>query len=342
VNNDLKSFTRGKLTEELTRLGLPDFRTKQIFKWLWQKGVTHWEEMTDIAKPLREELSTRFYISELKQKSRLGSAKHGAVKYLFQLGDGKEIESVWLKDANRRTVCVSTQVGCNLGCNFCRTSHMGFKRNLTAGEIAGQVIKVAKGQSERITNVVFMGMGEPLLNYDATLDAARILNDDFGLKIGARKITISTAGVIPGIKKMAGEPEQFKLAVSLNAADQKTRERLMPISTQYPLNKLIPAIKEFIRIKNKRVTFEYVMLKNINDTRKDAENLIMLLSGIPCKINLIPFNAYPGCAFEPSSEGHIAGFRAWLMPHLPTVTIRKSQGSKILAGCGQLAVEKNT
>jgi 23S rRNA (adenine2503-C2)-methyltransferase len=330
------SLTFTQLETELARLNLPRFRTKQIFRWLWQKGAADYSEMTDIAKPLQDKLSERYCISSMKQKQRIGSAKQGVIKHLFEFADGERVESVWLRSADRRTVCVSTQAGCSLNCEFCRTGEMGFARNLTAGEIAGQVLKISKGQQERITNVVFMGMGEPFLNYDASLDAARILNHDLGLNIGARKITISTVGIVPGIRKFTSEPEQFKLAVSLNAADQQTREMLMPIARQYPLNELIPAVRKLVEIKGKRVTFEYVMLRNVNDARKDADNLIALLAGIPCKINLIPFNPYPGAHFEPTSPGHVAGFRAWLMPHLPAITVRKSLGSDIFAGCGQL------
>lgn len=336
---DLADLTRPKLETEISKMGLPAFRARQLFKWIWQKGVTDFEDMTDIAGTLRGKLAKRYRIGDLKVKQRMGSAKQGVIKHLFELRDGERVESVWLRDADRRTVCVSTQAGCSLGCEFCRTAEMGFKRNLGPGEIAGQVLKVGKGQADRITNVVFMGMGEPFLNYQASLDAARILNDDLGLNIGARKITISTAGIVDGIRRMSAEPEQFKLAVSLNAADQATRERLMPLAKKHPLKELIPAVKRFVDKKGKRVTFEYVMLKNINDKRKDADNLITLLAGIPCKINLIPFNPYPGCAYEATSEGHVMGFRAWLMPHLPAVTVRKSLGGDILAACGQLVIE---
>jgi len=341
VKLDLKDFTLARLEAEFAKLDLPSFRARQIFKWIWQKGIKDFGEMTDIAKPLRERLAERYRISSLKLKARVGSAKESAVKHLFELAGGERIESVWLKDGTRRTVCVSTQVGCSFACRFCRTADMGFVRNLTPAEIAGQVLKIAKGQTERITNVVFMGMGEPFLNYDASLDAARILNGDFGLNIGARKITLSTVGIVPAIRKFAKEPEQFKLAVSLNAADQETRERIMPIAKRYPLKELIPAVVEFTEIKGKRVTFEYVMLKNINERRKDAENLIMLLAGIPCKINLIPFNPYPESKFQAPSEVDVARFREWLMPDLPAVTLRKSLGSAILAGCGQLLPQRN-
>jgi 23S rRNA (adenine2503-C2)-methyltransferase len=338
VKLDLKDFTLARLETEFAKLDLPGFRARQIFKWIWQKGIKDWELMTDISKPLRGKLAERYSIGDLKLKARVGSAKEGAVKHLFELEDGARIESVWLKDGNRRTVCCSTQVGCSLGCEFCRTAKMGFLRNLTPGEIAGQVLNIAKGQTERITNVVFMGMGEPFLNYEASLDAARILNHDLGSNIGARKITLSTVGIVPGISEFAQEPEQFKLAVSLNAADQETRERIMPIARRYPLKELIPAVVEYIEIKGKRVTFEYVLLKNINERRKDADNLIMLLAGISCKINLIPFNPYPESRFQAPSEEEAARFREWLMPDLPAVSVRKSLGSAILAGCGQLAI----
>lgn len=337
MKTDLKNCTLRELEKELSKIELPTFRARQAFKWLWQKGSRSFDEMTDISKPLREKLAQRFRISALKIKTRTGSAKEGAVKHLFELEDGLNVESVWLKDRDRRTVCVSTQVGCALGCAICRTGQMGFARNLRPAEIAGQVLEVQRGQSERITNVVFMGMGEPFLNYEATLTAARILNEDFGLSIGARKITISTAGIVPGIKRFAKEPEQFKLAISLNAADQETRERIMPIAAKYPLNELIPEVRRFVDTKGKRVTFEYVLLSGVNDRKKDAENLEMLLAAIPCKINLIPLNPFPGCALRAPSPAHVEEFMRWIMPNLPAVTLRKSLGSAILAGCGQLA-----
>lgn len=342
MKTELRNFTLKELEKELSKIELPAFRARQVFKWLWQKGSRGFEDMTDISKPLREKLAQRFRISDLKIKNRTGSAKEGAVKHLFELEDGFSVESVWLKDRDRRTVCVSTQVGCSLGCAICRTGLMGFTRNLSPAEIAAQVLEVQRGQSERITNVVFMGMGEPFLNYEATLTAARILNEDFGLSIGARKITISTAGIVPGIKRFAKEPEQFKLAVSLNAADQETRERIMPIAAKYPLNELIPEVRRFVELKGKRVTFEYVLVSGVNDRKKDAENLEMLLAGIPCKINLIPLNPFPGCALRSPSPAHVQEFMRWIMPNLPAVTLRKSLGSAILAGCGQLAApQKN-
>jgi 23S rRNA (adenine2503-C2)-methyltransferase len=338
---DIKNLTRTQLEHELAKLDLVEFRARQIFKWMWQKGVKDFEEMTDIAKALRANLAERYRISDLRLKKRVGSAKQGAVKHLFELEDGERVESVWLRDRARRTVCCSTQVGCSLACGFCRTAEMGFVRNLSAGEIAAQVLKISKGHAERITNVVFMGMGEAFLNYEASLDAARILNDELGLKIGARKITISTAGIVPGIKRFAKEPEQFKLAVSLNAADQETRERIMPVASKYPLNELIPAVRKFIEDKGKRVTFEYVLLRGVNDRKKDAENLEILLAGIPCKINLIPLNPFPGCEFQAPSPEHVQQFMRWIMPNLPAVTLRKSLGSAILAGCGQLAIPQD-
>ncbi|MBN2378471.1 23S rRNA (adenine(2503)-C(2))-methyltransferase RlmN [candidate division WOR-3 bacterium] len=335
---DIKNLTLAQLQAEFRKIELPAFRARQVFRWLWLKGVHDWKKMSDISKVLRTQFDEHYRIGQLKIKKRKGSASQGAVKHIFELEDGNSIESVWLKDGPRRTVCVSTQVGCSLGCTFCRTAQMGFKRNLLAGEIAGQVLAVSKGQAERITNVVFMGMGEPFLNYDSTLDAARILNTDLGAKIGARKITISTVGITEGIRRLAQEPEQFKLAVSLNAADQKTRERLMPIARRYPLTELMQAVRDYTVVTNKRVTFEYVLIRGVNDRRKDANNLILLLQGVPCKINLIPFNPFPETEFEASKDADIARFSKWIMPHLPAVMVRKSLGANILAGCGQLAI----
>ncbi|MBD3286891.1 23S rRNA (adenine(2503)-C(2))-methyltransferase RlmN [candidate division WOR-3 bacterium] len=339
---DIKNLTLWQLSVEFKKLGLRSFRARQVFRWIWLKGVRDWSEMSDISKELRTMFAERYRIGQLKVKSRTGSAKQGVVKHLFELEDGSRVEGVWLKDGSRRTVCVSTQAGCSLGCTFCRTAQMGLKRNLLAGEIAGQVLAISKGQAERITNVVFMGMGEPFLNYDACLDAARILNSDFGPKIGARKITISTAGITEGIRRLASEPEQFKLAISLNAADQKTRERLMPIAHRYPLTELMQAVRDYTSMTNKRVTFEYVLLRGVNDRPRDASALILLLQGIPCKINLIPFNPYPGTDYEAPTEVDVNRFSEVIMPHLPAVMVRKSLGGNIFAGCGQLALLQPT
>jgi 23S rRNA (adenine2503-C2)-methyltransferase len=357
---NLKALDLPSLEAFVAELGYESYRTNQIFAWIWQKGVRDIDLMTNLAKARREELKAKACVSAVKEVKRT-EAEDGTAKFLFELEDGLRIESVFIPDPPRRTVCVSTQVGCALGCDICYTGQQGFRRNLKFYEIADQVLHVgllvgATSQSRPdviasearqsrgpgpqppvITNVVMMGMGEPMLNLDEVLKAADLINSDLALKIGARHITISTAGIPGGIRRLADHPKQFKLAVSLNATDDKPRERLMPINRAYPLEQLFAAIRYYTEKTRKRVTFEYVLIKGINDTLADARRLIKLLKHVPCKINLIPFNACPNRDYRSPSRESVEAFAQILYPELPAVTTRRSKGAGIRAACGQLS-----
>ena len=333
---DIRSFTLPELEESRLSPDWQPFRARQLYTWLWHRGISSFDKMTDISKDIRNTLAMRYSSRRPRVIARLAD-DDGIKKFTFRLADGFVVESVHIPRKSRHTVCVSTQVGCPLNCSICYTARLGFKRNLTWFEIAGQVLDIQTLTGTRITNVVFMGMGEPLLNYVATTTAIREMNRNHGLSIGARKMTVSTAGLPDQIRRYAGFPLQTKLAVSLNAADNATRDRLMPINHKHPLEHLIPAVREFVNTRGKRVTFEYVLVHGINDRSKDAANLIRLLAGIPCKVNLIPFNSFPGCELESPDDTAVGLFAASLYPYLPAVTIRRSRGAGIRAACGQLA-----
>ncbi|MEO0074851.1 MAG: 23S rRNA (adenine(2503)-C(2))-methyltransferase RlmN [candidate division WOR-3 bacterium] len=333
---DLKALSLKELSQLTEELHWEKYRAQQIFTWIWQKGITDINQMSNLAKTKRQLLLEKSYISQLKLIRAKKSQDH-SVKFLFELQDQNRIESVHIPEVNRQTVCVSTQVGCALGCRFCYTGQLGFIRNLKKHEIADQILQVQLLTKQRISNVVFMGMGEPFLNYDECLKAIELINSDFGLNIGARKITISTAGIVERIYDFADFPLQVKLAISLNAANDQLRNKLMPINKKYPLSELMKAIRYYVKKKNKRVTFEYVLIKDTNDKEKDIQALIKLLSAIPCKINLIPFNPYPNCPYQSPTIEEVEAFAEKLYPYLPTVIIRKSRGQDIQAACGQLA-----
>lgn len=322
--------------EELQKEIQPAFRAKQVYLWLHQRLVLDFSKMTDLSKELREQLKGKFYIKLPKIKQVLKS-KDGAKKYLFELEDGKQIEIVLLKDeSDRKTVCLSTQVGCPLACTFCATGGMGFKRNLKPSEIIGQVYQIALDNKTDISNLVFMGMGEPFLNYDNTLKAIRMLISKDGPNFGQRKIIISTVGIPESIKKFANEGLQVRLAVSLNAADDQTRSKLMPINRKYPLAVLFDAIKYYINATGRRVTLEYVMLEGINDRRADLENLKKLCAGLSVNVNLIPFNPF-GKKFHASPLSTVNFFVKALSSEKINAVARRSRGQDIRAACGQLA-----
>ncbi len=327
------------LSKLVKQLGWESYRAQQIFTWIWQKGITDIDLATNLAKLKREGLKTDYYISSLNLIDQKIS-QDNAQKFLFGLEDNHNIESVFIPESDRKTVCVSTQVGCTLGCQICYTGKMQFNRNLKFYEIADQVLQIQKLTGSRITNVVFMGMGEPFLNYNEVLKAIELINSDFGLNIGARKITVSTSGIIERIYDFADFPLQAKLAISLNAANDELRTKLMPVNKKYPLSELIKAARYFVETKKKRVTFEYVVIKGVNDRVQDVKALTKLLYGIGCKINLIPINPYPGCQYSSPSIEELKVFAEKLYPKLPAVIIRKSRGQDILAACGQLAGHK--
>jgi 23S rRNA (adenine2503-C2)-methyltransferase len=341
---NIKQMTLEELEAFFLSLGAKSYRARQIWSWIYQKRVSDFASMTDLSKELRARLEDLAFIGSLTIHSLTTSRKDGAVKFLFRTEDGFEIESVVIPEAGRTTVCISTQVGCPLRCRFCATGEMGLQRDLAGWEIVEQVLAAENhlapgaegGGPTRISNVVLMGMGEPLLNYEQTLRAVRVINHEQALGIGARRITISTAGIVPGIEMLAEEGLQVKLAISLNAATDELRSWLMPINRRYPLSALMAAARDFAAATGKRVTFEYVLIDRVNDSRTDARHLVELVGDIPCKVNLIPFNPHPATAFRPPPPPRIEEFRQHLLPRCPAVTIRASRGRDIGAACGQL------
>jgi len=336
----LNEFDIKELAGWLRKSGESPFRARQIFKWLWQKGESDPLSFTDLPMALREKLTSQFEIGRVKVVEAFRSGD-GSVKFLIELLDGEKVESVFIPEADRKTVCVSSQVGCPLRCAFCATGLMGFTRNLKAWEIAGQVLVIRKHLGlERVTNVVFMGMGEPFLNTEETLRAVRILNEPWGLGIGARKITLSTVGIIPGIRKLLTFDKQVKLALSLHTAIQEKREKLVPIARQYPVSALKEALIDYYERTRRRITIEYVHLPEINDTDEDVEALGEFLNGMKAKINLIPFNPHPELPFRPPAEDEVKAFLEKLYKLSHAVTLRKSKGRDVRGACGQLAIER--
>ncbi len=334
---NLLGMTLEQLTAFVSSLGLKSFRGGQIFQWMYKHGKTSFLEMTNIARTDQGILDSSAAIGTPELAERL-KAVDGTEKYLYRMGDGHCVEGVLIPESNRVTLCVSTQAGCALGCQFCLTAQGGLHRNLTTGEIVGQVFLARQllGDSRTITHLVLMGMGEPLANYDSTLGAVKILLDPRGFDFSSRKITLSTAGLIPAIRRLLAENIGIGLAVSLNASDSKTRDRLMPINRTYPMEDLLETLRTSPIPKRRRITFEYVLIAGMNDTLEDAKCLARILRGIPCKINLIPYNPVPGISFAAPSEERVARFQQTLFDGGYTVFIRSSRGNEISAACGQL------
>lgn len=336
LNLNIKDLTLRELADYLGERGIPAYRAQQIFGWIYKKNVSGWDEMTNLPVDLRSQLDKEGLSIGCLTVIQREAAPDGTVKYLFGLKDGSSVESVYLPDDPRHTVCFSTQVGCPMGCLFCATGQNGLTRNLTTGEIIDQILHISKLQGVTLTNLVAMGQGEPLLNYDALIKAIRILNDPKGLEIGARRITISTCGVIPGVLKLTEEQLQVNLAISLHAADDELRNRLMPVNKKYPLAPLLKACRTYIERTGRRITFEYTLMDGINDRPQDVANLIRLLRGMLCHVNLIPFNPVPGSPFKRSTLSQIHWFAEELnRAHIET-TIRKERGTTLTAACGQL------
>jgi 23S rRNA (adenine2503-C2)-methyltransferase len=337
ILNFTPAVARDRLAAFLKRVGQPAYRANQIMQHLWQKPAASFEAMSNLPKALRESLAEEFELPRLEIVARQKS-KDGTEKFLFKLADGEAIETVAIPDGDRMTLCVSSQAGCALQCAFCATGAMGFRRNLTVSEIAGQVREMRLLDPPiTITNVVFMGMGEPLMNWKAVDPALTILNDPDGLGIGARHITVSTVGVLPGIIALGERPEQFRLAISVHAPSDGLRRELMPINTKYPLADVIEAAKAFDR----RVTFEYVMLGGVNDGEEHAIQLAQLATECKAFVNLIPLHPGGAQGFTPSSSNRIHDFARQLKAKKVEVAIRKSRGVDIAAACGQLRVERD-
>ena len=334
---DMRGITEDELNEYLRVMGSKPYRAKQVLDWVYNKKIKSIEEMTNLSKKLREDLQNEFYVSGLILLQEMVS-KDGTKKCLFELEDKQKIESVLMPDDKRLTLCVSTQVGCKFNCSFCYTGKMGFSRNLTAGEIVNQIMLVSR-KEKRITNIVLMGMGEPLDNYENVIKAVKIIYSPWGLGISASKITLSTCGLIPGLKRLKDEKLNINLAISLNASDDNVRNRLMPVNKKYPLKELLKVCREYpLKPNKKRITFEYVLIRDVNDSVKDAKQLADLLKGIKCKINLLPFNKrLDGKSQYDSPDQHkVDKFHEYLISRNFSVFTRKQRGIDISASCGQL------
>jgi 23S rRNA (adenine2503-C2)-methyltransferase len=326
------------LPDEITaELGLKPFQGKQIFRWLHQKRVLDVERMTDLSKDLRARLAGEYVVRQL-DPVRVKETTSGARKVLFRLLDGHTIESVLLRDRDRVTLCVSSQVGCPVACGFCATGKSGFVRNLTAGEIVEQTLHLlADEQIEgRTPNIVYMGMGEPFLNYDAVAKSIRLLMCEDGLNVGARRITVSTVGVVPGIRRFTEEDWQVRLAVSLHAANDEMRSAIVPINTKYPLHDLIQSVRHYIRATGRQISFEWVLLRHVNDAQRHAHELADLIGDIKATVNLIPFNAVEGSEYHPPTRAACETFRDTLVRRGIKTTLRQERGGDIDAACGQL------
>jgi len=337
---DLAELERPSLEAALAASGHERFRGQQVFRWIYKHGVTDVASMTDVPKELRERLAAEFALSTPVVEHREVSID-GTEKFLLRLADGRHIESVFIPDTPAMTFCISTQVGCAMACAFCLTGQMGLVRNLTAGEIVGQVRVLVDALSLRDVafNIVLMGMGEPLHNYDETMKALRILCDAHGFAIPPRRITLSTVGLLPQLERLAREPIMPNLAISLHAPTDVQRGPLVPINRKYGVADVIAACKRFPLKKRSRITFEYVLLSGVNDRPEDARRLARLLAGVKSKVNLIPLNAAAGIPFERPSDEAIDRFAKIIADHGITVSVRKSRGRDIRAACGQLIVE---
>lgn len=334
------------LQNTLVSLGEKPFRAKQIFQWLYEKKVSSWDLMTDLSKSLREKLSSLYTLGSLQERKRETSEDEQTVKFLFELSDGKFIEAVLIYAPDRRTVCVSSQVGCNAKCAFCASGKQGWLRNLSHGEIFEQVYLINQflhTQGERVSHVVFMGMGEPLENYDSVIQAIHSINDPIRLGISQRRITVSTVGVIEGIQKFGLEDLSVNLVLSLHAPNQHIRKKIIPYARKYPLEEILMAMREFARISHRDITYEYTLLAGINDALEHAEELANLLQGQKCTVNLIPYNPIPGMNLKRPEKEQIAAFKEILEEAGITTTWRYTKGKDIAAACGQLALhEKNS
>lgn len=338
---NVKDFSLKELEAELSKSGEKPYRAKQIFVRLYQRGAKDFNEMSDLPTSLRQTLRNKFRISTYDIIKRQISKLDGTRKYLFGLEDGETIEAVLIPTEKRNTVCLSSQVGCTFGCKFCASGLAGIKRNLRSSEILDQVLGVLDDlKSNRINNIVMMGMGEPLANYDNVMKAISILNSPFGFGIGARKITVSTAGYIPGIRRFMDEKAQIELSVSLHSANDEVRSRLTPINKKYPLVELMKVCRDYVEEKRRIITFEYVLIKDVNTSREDAVTLLKLLKGLPCKVNLIPFNPVSNFDFLPPSNKDVKEFQKILENNGINSTIRTQRGADIDAACGQLRLHE--
>lgn len=337
---DLADLSLADLETWVTGRGLPKYRARQIFGWVWTRGATSFDEMTDLGRELRATLAAELAFTTPRIAAHERS-EDGTQKLVLELADRRRIECVYIPDTPNQTFCVSTQVGCAMGCAFCLTGKMGLVRHLTAGEIAGQVrvLAMATGLLDAPFNIVLMGMGEPLHNYDATMAALALLHDEHGLALPMKRVTLSTVGLVPMLDRLAGEPLMPNLAISLHATTEEQRAAIVPPNRKYGLHAIVEACRRFPVAKRSRITFEYVLLAGVNDSPSDARRLVALLDGVKAKVNLIPLNAAPGIPFERPSDAAVDRFARILADKGMTVLVRRSRGRDIRAACGQLIVE---
>jgi len=338
---DIVGLSTKEIEGALVGAGFPAYRAKQVYSWIQGRGVTDLSLMKNLPQSLKSHLDRHAQVNPCAIASERVSSDGSTKKLLIALRDGLEVETVLMQGRAKATVCVSTQVGCGLGCAFCATGRMGLVRNLTAGEIVGQVLAVrgdlpAKAAQARL-NLVFMGMGEPLANCSSLFKAMRLLNDPSGTAVGARRMTVSTAGLPRGIRRLQSLGMQAGLAISLNAATDELRSRIMPINDRYPIRQVIDAAAGYASTTGRRVTLEYVMLGGVNDRKSDAAALASIAASIPCKLNIIEYNECPGPAFRRPTVAALARFVEYLYAHAPAVTVRRSKGADICAACGQLS-----
>ncbi len=338
MEQPIKSYSIEGLQDLMQHLGQPSFRARQLFEWLYLHHATSYDDMTNLPASLRKCLTNNYplYPSKIIDKQ---VSQDGTKKYVIEFHDRSQAEAVAIPSNQaheRMTVCFSTQIGCPIGCTFCATGKEGFTRNLTPGEIVDQILISQSDTGKRVTNIVAMGQGEPFLNYDNVLAALRILNSSQGLAIGARHITLSTCGIFSGIERLSSEPEQFTLAVSLHAARQQVRNQLMPHLASYPLSKLRAIIEEYLAATNRRVTFEYIMIKGVNDLPPDRDALLEFCDGLLCHVNLIPINTVEDFSYQPSSKETQESWIQLLQKQGTEATVRNSRGNDIAGACGQL------
>ena len=332
---NIKDYNLDALKNELVKLGEKPYRAEQVFKWLYQDKVKSFDDMTNLSIDLREKLKTNYTICNFNILKKQES-NDGTKKYLFDVLDGNAIETVLMSYHHGYSICVSSQIGCPMGCKFCASTGIAFVRNLTSGEIVEQILAVEQDTGVRISNVDFMGIGEPLNNYDNVVNAIRIINNPKGLNIGARHISVSTSGLVPAIYKLADENIQCTLSISLHATNNEKRSSMMPVNDVYPIETLMQACKDYIAKTNRRISFEYALAKDNNDNLEDAKELVKLLHGMLCHVNLIPINKIENGKYTKSSIENVMKFRDYLNDHGITATIRRELGSDIEAACGQL------
>ncbi len=332
---NIKNYNLPELKEEFVSIGEKPFRAEQVFKWIYEQNATSFDEMTNLSLDLREKLKENYTLNAFKILKKQKSAD-GTIKYLFDVLDGNGVETVLMKYHHGYSLCVSSQIGCKMGCKFCASTGIPFIRNLSSGEIVEELLAVQRDENIKISNVVFMGIGEPLDNYENVVNAIRILNNQKGLSIGARHISISTSGLVPKIYKLAEENIQCTLSISLHATTDEKRSSMMPVNNRYNIQELLQACKDYIAKTNRRISFEYALAKDNNDNLEDAKRLVKLLKGMLCHVNLIPINKIENGNYTKSSNENILKFRDYLNDHGIVATVRRELGSDIDAACGQL------